>query len=68
MPPARSVRQGRYKYVYYHDDRDTLFDIEVDPREQHNLLDWSGASAGHKRVLFAWTTPENRRTSPVGRG
>ncbi len=38
LPPARMVRRGRYKYVYYHDDRDTLFDIEADPTEQHNLL------------------------------
>ncbi|MFW5846218.1 MAG: sulfatase-like hydrolase/transferase, partial [Planctomycetota bacterium] len=38
LPPARMVRRGRYKYVYYHDDRDTLFDIAADPTEQEDLL------------------------------
>lgn len=42
LPPARCVRRGRWKYCYYHDDRDTLFDIEADPTEQRNLIDWGG--------------------------
>ena len=38
LPPARMIRRGRWKYLYFHDDRDLLFDLETDPNEQNNLL------------------------------
>jgi choline-sulfatase len=31
------LRQGRYKYVYYPDNPDQLFDLEADPDELDNL-------------------------------
>ena len=37
--PARMVRRGAYKYIYYHQDRDALFNLELDPGEQRNLID-----------------------------
>lgn len=34
----RMVRWGQYKYVYFRNAPDLLFDLEVDPNEQRNLL------------------------------
>lgn len=31
------LRQGRYKYIYYPDNPDQLFDMVTDPDERHNL-------------------------------
>lgn len=31
------LRQGRFKYVYYPDNPDQLFDLEADPKELENL-------------------------------
>lgn len=31
------LRKGRYKYVYYPDNPDQLFDVEADPDETANL-------------------------------
>ena len=36
---AFMVRAGRYKYVYYPDHPEQLFDLEDDPRELRNLAD-----------------------------
>lgn len=33
------LRRGRYKYVYYPDNPDQLFDVEADPDETVNLAD-----------------------------
>lgn len=35
--PCFMVRRGRYKYVHVHGVDAQLFDLEVDPREWHNL-------------------------------
>ena len=39
-PTTFALRGDRYKYVYYHGLWDTaeLYDLETDPREQHNLI------------------------------
>jgi arylsulfatase A-like enzyme len=34
----RTVRMGRYKYIWASDGRDALYDLEHDPREEHNLI------------------------------
>jgi choline-sulfatase len=39
LGPARMVRRGNLKYLYYHHDRDALFDLATDPDEQRNLID-----------------------------
>ncbi len=37
--PARAVRLGKWKYVYYHEmGPEQLFDMEADPGEQHSLV------------------------------
>ena len=40
-PTTFALRGDRYKYVTYHGlwDKDELYDLETDPREQHNLVD-----------------------------
>ncbi len=40
-PTTFALRGDRYKYIYYHGLWDTaeLYDLETDPREQHNLID-----------------------------
>ena len=40
-PTTFALRGDRYKYVTYHGlwDKDELYDLETDPREQHNLID-----------------------------
>lgn len=57
--PCRMIRQGRHKLIYYHDHPPPqLFDLEVDPHEQHDL----GQSEAHEalrnalleRVLAGW--------------
>jgi choline-sulfatase len=36
---AFMLRSGRYKYVYYPENPDQLFDLEADPRELENLAE-----------------------------
>jgi arylsulfatase A-like enzyme len=40
LAKARSVREGRFKYVVapYLEGKEQLFDVEADPLEQHDLL------------------------------
>lgn len=64
--PIRMLRQGRWKYVYYHGEPDELYDLESDPRERRNFAQ-SSACAGivsimRERLLRGWD-PEriNRR-------
>lgn len=40
-PTTFSIRDDRYKYIYYHGvwDRDELYDLQEDPREQYNLAE-----------------------------
>jgi choline-sulfatase len=35
---ARTVRTDRFRYTFYPEDGDQLFDLEKDPDEQHNLV------------------------------
>ena len=52
------LRDGRYKYHYYIDDlRDELFDVEADPREEHNLADDEPARVrDYRSRLGGWVT------------
>lgn len=40
-PTVFALRDGRWKYIYYHGvwDRPELFDLEADPAERRNLVD-----------------------------
>lgn len=40
-PTVFALRDGRYKYIFYHGvwDTDELYDLETDPREKFNLID-----------------------------
>jgi arylsulfatase A-like enzyme len=45
IPNTQAVRTNRYKYVEYQGRRpDELFDLQKDPREQHNLMGTAQAS------------------------
>jgi choline-sulfatase len=35
---SRMIRAGRWKYCYFHDDREQLFDLVNDPREVRNVV------------------------------
>jgi N-acetylglucosamine-6-sulfatase len=39
-PTVFSLRDDRWKYIYYHGiwDIDELYDLQTDPREEHNLI------------------------------
>lgn len=55
---GRMMRQGQWKYCYYHKDREQLFDLKNDPEEAVNLIDRSEHKelvAGIKaRLLRGW--------------
>ena len=56
------IRQGRYKYCYYVDDLDELFDLRDDPAEMKNLAalpDYREKRDELKKQLFAWHRPES---------
>lgn len=39
-PTTFSLREDRYKYIWYHGfwDMNELYDLQVDPQEQYNLI------------------------------
>ena len=37
IEPMLLARQGKYKYVYVHNQPSCLFDLEADPKEENNL-------------------------------
>ncbi|ANY85046.1 hypothetical protein BB934_43360 (plasmid) [Microvirga ossetica] len=37
--PIRMIRQGPWKYIYYHGERDELFRLDTDPSERTNLAE-----------------------------
>ena len=43
---ARTIRTKRYRYTFYPDNGDQLFDLQTDPDEQHNLT----ADPGHQDI------------------
>lgn len=55
------VRQGRWKYAYYLDGAEELYDLAADPREEHNLAADSAASgvaAALRAEVKAFWRPE----------
>ncbi len=60
--PGAMIRQDRYKYCYYVDDLDELFDLETDPAEMKNLAALPAFREKRdeiKEKLFAWHSPES---------
>jgi choline-sulfatase len=47
--PMLMIRRGRYKYIQCPGDPEQLFDLEVDPEEQHNLVAEPGLSTALQR-------------------
>lgn len=55
------VRNGDFKYTFWVDDREELYDLGSDPRELQNLAsrsDHQSIAQRLKEVLFAWHRPE----------
>lgn len=59
---ARTVYYGNFKYTYYLNDIDELFDLENDPYEMHNLI-FDDAHQGivslMKKMLREWQIEKN---------
>lgn len=58
-PTTFGVRDGRYKFIYYHGiwDFGELFDLEKDPEEKNNLWrhpDYQEVAARLKNELWSW--------------
>ena len=72
-PTTFALRGDRYKYIYYHGIWDTfeLYDIQLDPKEQHNLIDVPSlqpvANAMRDR-LFDRLTADDAMRVPMRRG
>ena len=72
-PTTFALRGDRYKYVYYHGLWDTaeLYDLETDPREQHNLIAVPAlkpvADAMRER-LFSRLEEDDAMRVPIRRG
>ena len=63
--PGSMIRQGRYKYSYYVDDLDELYDLGTDPEEMKNLAQVPAHREKRdelKEQLFAWHRPESEIT------
>jgi len=59
--PRSMIRSGDYKYCYYVDDMDELYDLKADPQEMKNLAllpEYRGKRDELKKILFAWHRPE----------
>ncbi len=59
---ARTVYYKNYKYTYYMNDTDELFDLEKDPYEMTNLIfsrEHQGVAELMKAMLKEWQTEEN---------
>lgn len=56
--PIRMIRQGRWKYVYYHGEPDELYDLHADRGEQVNLATAPGNRSITKdlksKILADW--------------
>ena len=54
----RMIRSENWKYIYYHDGPDQLFDLRTDPEERENLAGESGlketARQLRNRVMHGW--------------
>ncbi len=64
--PGAMIRQGRFKYCYYVDDLDELFDLDSDPGEMKNLASLPAFRENRdelKQKLFAWHSPESEVAS-----
>lgn len=59
--PIRMVRQGPWKYVYYHGEADELFNLDSDPGERTNLAGQPGHTgrvAALKALLLNGWSPD----------
>ena len=59
------IRRSDFKYSYYVNDTDELYNLRHDPREMRNLAampDYRGKVEELKAALFAWHRPEERKS------
>ena len=59
------IRRGDFKYSYYVNDTDELYNLRHDPREMRNLAampGYRGKVEELKAALFAWHRPEERKS------
>ncbi len=72
-PTTFALRGGRYKYIYYHGiwDKNELYDLKTDPREQHNLIDLPAFKQIKDRMhqaLFDRLQKDDAMRVPIRRG
>jgi choline-sulfatase len=59
--PGFMIRHGDYKYCFYVNDMDELYDLRADPKEMMNLAllpQYREKRDDLKRQLFAWYQPQ----------
>jgi N-acetylglucosamine-6-sulfatase len=72
-PTTFALRGDRYKFIYYHGlwDTNELYDLQTDPREQHNLIHVPAMRTianDMRSRLFDRLEAANAMTIPVRRG
>ena len=72
-PTTFALRGEQYKYVYYHGiwDKNELYDLSNDPKEQHNLIDipaFQKVRESMRTRLFERLEKDNAMKVPMRRG
>jgi arylsulfatase A-like enzyme len=70
--PSRMVRSDRWKYCYFHNDCEQLFDMRMDPSETHNLVKdpkYADVVADlKKRALDGWKMERDKNAKVTKEG
>jgi len=72
LPAGCMLRRGRWKYIWYTDEGEELYDLEADPHEDENVIHRPDLAHLHERLrrdLRSFWKPEEleKRIASVGR-